>query len=491
MIIFLGCFIGAGTMKIRESYVAGKFYTNDSSKLTRGIEILLDEAVPARGAKPLGLILPHAGYAFSAQIAADGFKQASSFVYDTVIILGTNHTVYPSNKLYFYDGDAFKIPLGLLYIDKALQKQIMTEIAGAEFNNAAHEREHSIEVQLPFIKKILGDVKIIPIVVGSSDPEFASDVGKKLGRIIKDKNILVIASSDLTHYPAFEVSRKVDRETLRAVLTMDETVIAKAFKKGETETGVETSACGAGPVITLVSAMKEAGSGNSAVLSWTNSGGTVPGDEDKVVGYGSVMFSKGSGSADDSALENNLEGKSGNFTESDKDELLKLARRAIRDYLEGEVFTLPRTKNPALLAKQGAFVTLKSGGELRGCIGHMAEDAPLALTVTRMALAAAFDDNRFYPLQMSELKSIEIEISVLTPLQKVSGPEAIVIGRDGTVIEKGGRSAVFLPQVATEQGWTKEQMLENLCRKAGLQSDCYKNGCRFSTFRAIVFKEKK
>ena len=481
--------MGAGTMKIRESCVAGKFYVNDSTKLARGVEIFLGEAVPQKGVKPRGLILPHAGWAFSGQIAADGFSQAASFSYDAVVILGTNHTVYPSNRLYFHDGDAFKIPLGLLYIDKELQKKIMSRCEGSEFNAAAHQREHSIEVQLPFIKKIFGDVRIVPVIVGSSDAAFAEEAGKALGKALAGRNALVIASSDLSHYPGYAAARRSDIEAMKSFLSMDAGKIAATMKKCETSPGVETAACGAGPITMLVSAMKEMGAEKAVALSYANSGDTVMGDTSKVVGYGAVMFSEGSASADSTVLDEKPR-EVGAFGEADKQELLKLARRSIRDYIEGEVFTLPRINGGALSRKQSAFVTLTKKGDLRGCIGHMAEDTPLGIVVAKMALAAAFDDDRFYPLQQSEFKDIEIEISVLTPLKQVSGPTDIVIGRDGTVIEKGGRRAVFLPQVAPEEEWSRDEMLQHLCAKAGLPEDCYKSGCKFYTFQAIVFKEK-
>jgi AmmeMemoRadiSam system protein A len=121
----------------------------------------------------------------------------------------------------------------------------------------------------------------------------------------------------------------------------------------------------------------------------------------------------------------------------------------------------------------------------------MAEDTPVAQVVSRMALAAAFEDTRFSPVRPEELSSLEYEISVLTPLAPVQGPGSVVVGRDGVVIRKAGRSAVFLPQVAPEQGWSREELLDHLCEKAGLPSDCWRGTCQILTFRAIVFREKK
>jgi AmmeMemoRadiSam system protein A len=137
------------------------------------------------------------------------------------------------------------------------------------------------------------------------------------------------------------------------------------------------------------------------------------------------------------------------------------------------------------------FVTLKKKGELRGCIGHMIADEPLGKLVGTMALQAAFNDRRFPPLTADELQDIEIEISVLTPMKQVADASDILVGRDGVLLSKNGQSAVFLPQVATEQGWSREEMLKHLCQKAGLSADCWKQKAQFSTFQALVFSESE
>jgi AmmeMemoRadiSam system protein A len=140
--------------------------------------------------------------------------------------------------------------------------------------------------------------------------------------------------------------------------------------------------------------------------------------------------------------------------------------------------------------KRGVFVTLKKRGNLRGCIGRMVPDRPLAELVGAVALESAFEDPRFNPVTLRELPDLEVEISVLTPMQRVAGADDIVVGRDGALLQKGGRSAVFLPQVATEQGWTRDEMLDHLSMKAGLPADAWRDNTAFSTFQAIVFSEK-
>jgi AmmeMemoRadiSam system protein A len=152
---------------------------------------------------------------------------------------------------------------------------------------------------------------------------------------------------------------------------------------------------------------------------------------------------------------------------------------------------LARGFNSTLQQPRGAFVTLKKKGELRGCIGRMIGDEPLVKIVGVMAIQAAFNDRRFNQLTADELSDIEIEISVLTPMKKVSRVGDIVVGRDGVLINKDGYSAVFLPQVATEQKWNREEMLDNLCLKAGLTAGCWKEKTQFSTFQAVVFSESQ
>jgi AmmeMemoRadiSam system protein A len=223
---------------------------------------------------------------------------------------------------------------------------------------------------------------------------------------------------------------------------------------------------------------------------------TSLGDINRVVGYGAVVLSAGSQPSDTRALDaySNIKSPekaavSSEISAVDRKALLKFARETVTRFLATETTPLARGFSPEVQVREGAFVTLEKNGELRGCIGHMAEDLPLCQTVGAMAFAAAFEDRRFSQVEMSELPEIEFEISALTPLKPIAGPEQIVIGRDGVVIRKSGRSAVFLPQVALEQGWNRDEMLDNLCLKAGLAVGSWRQGAEFLTFRAIVFKE--
>ncbi len=175
---------------------------------------------------------------------------------------------------------------------------------------------------------------------------------------------------------------------------------------------------------------------------------------------------------------------------SDKKALLLHARKTLEQYFTTQTLPLPRNINTKLKIKRGCFVTLKKNGDLRGCVGRMSGDVPLCTVVGSMALQAAFNDTRFSPLTKDELSLVEIEISVLTPFKKINSADDIVLGKDGVIVKKGERQAVFLPQVATETGWNKEVFLEQLCYKAGLNASDWKNAELF-TFQADVFSEQE
>lgn len=492
---FLGCHAGTPEASgIREPAVAGKFYPADGAKLRAAVEAFLADAVPARGERPLALVAPHAGYVFSGQIAADAYRQAAGHPVDLVVILGTNHTVEPFEGVAVFQGSGYRTPLGVAPVDREVARELLRAAPLCISKPEAHAGEHSEEVQVPFVQVLFPKASIVTAVLGKPDLDLASKFGAALGKVLKGKKALIVASSDLSHYPSYGDAVSVDTRTLRAVASMDPGAIAAAVDRQEKERrpNLGTCACGEGAMLAAAVAAKALGARRGIVLSYANSGDTAFGDFEKVVGYGAVAFTAGTGGTDTRALDRpEVSPPAGELTDADKEYLLSLARRTLERYFATDTVPLPRPTSPALRRDQGCFVTLKKAGELRGCIGHMAEDTPLALTVSKMALDAALGDRRFEPVRASEVRDLHLEISVLTPLQRVSGPEAVVVGRDGIVLGKGGRSAVFLPHVATEQGWDKEEMLGHLCRKAGMQDECWRSGCEFLTFRAIVFEEKK
>ena len=488
----LSCAAAPSDAGVRPPAVAGQFYPDDPKKLEAAVKGYLADALPARGERPIGLVAPHAGYVYSGQIAADAYRQAAAFTYDVIVILGTNHTTRGFDQVSVYQGGGYRTPLGVAEIDRDLAQALLEADRSITFRPEVHEREHSVEVQVPFVQVVFPGIPIVSAVVGEPDLGLTERFGRVLAQVLGDRQALIVSSSDFSHYPRYEDAVAADHRVLAAIASLDpvavsETIIAQMRQR---RPNLSTCACGEGPILAAMAAASARGATRGIVISYANSGDAVFGEPSKVVGYGAVAFTAGPGGPDTQALEKAPPATGPVvLTEADRKYLLSLARQTIERYLVTGTVPFARLSSPALQRKQGAFVTLKKHGQLRGCIGHMAEDTPLGLTVARMALQAAFRDTRFQPVRPVELPALEVEISVLTPLARVSGPEAIQVGRDGVVIEKAGHRAVFLPQVAVEQGWSRDQMLGRLCLKAGLAMDCWQRDTEFFTFQAIVFGE--
>jgi len=478
---------------IRPAVVAGSFYPDDPQRLRNAVAGYLAGAVPRREARPLGLLVPHAGYVYSGQIAADAWRQAADRDYDVVVVLGTNHSSPPFDGVSVYDGRAYATPLGEVPIDRAIVEALRAADPLFVFRPDAHRREHSVEVQVPFLQTVLPGVPMVGMIVGRNDLDLCRRAGRVLADVLRHRRALLVASSDLSHYPPHATAVAADRKTLAALVGLDPARFRQVVVGQERSDlpGLSTCACGSAPIMTLLAAARRLGAGHLAVLSCANSGDTSLGDRDRCVGYGAVAFYGGEGEDDLSALQPPPAAPAGAMLdEPARRWLLRFARETIRRYLETGTTPLARGYPPVLGRSQGAFVTLETGGHrLRGCIGHIVGDTPLAVTVGQMALQAAFHDPRFPPLRRSELERITIEISVLTPPRRVPGAEAIVVGRDGVILHKDGRSAVYLPQVAVEQGWNRAQMLSHLAQKAGLPPDGWRRGAWFETFQAEVFRE--
>jgi len=501
LLVIIFCFAAAcqankvSDSDVREPAVAGKFYPESAARLKLAIEKFLQDAAPVKVQKPIAIIVPHAGYIFSGQICADGFKQVVNQKYDVIVILGTKHTNSDMEKISLYPGDGFRTPLGVAPVDKniihSLKKADPTDCM---LDKSLHESEHSVEVTVPFIQVVFPKARIVPVVVGSQDMQTCIRFGQALAKVLKNKNALIIASSDLSHYPAYEDANIVDRETLAAIAGLDPAAFRATMQshRDKNIANLYTSACGEAPIMAAMAAARSLGATGGVVVSYANSGDTSVGERSRVVGYGAVALTADKAGKDISALAQPATAAvSATLTLSDKKTLLAFARETLSRIFLTDTVPLARGFNATLQQQRGAFVTLKKRGELRGCVGRMIPDEPLVKTVGAMAIQAAFNDRRFNPLTANELKDIEIEISILTPMKQVASATDIVVGRDGVLLGKDNHHAVFLPQVATEQGWNREEMLDNLCLKAGLTAGCWKEKTQFSTFQAVVFGESQ
>jgi AmmeMemoRadiSam system protein B/AmmeMemoRadiSam system protein A len=487
-----GVTVGTRAQDTREPVGPGQFYPRSSSTLKAAVQAMLADAVPPRPETPVAIVVPHAGYVFSGQIAADGFRQAAGHLYETVVIIGTNHTSATFRKIGICPGTSFRTPLGSVPIDQKFVAALQKEDDDCVMDAGVHRTEHSVEVQVPFVQHLFPNAKIVPLIVGRPDQAMSVRLGRALATLAKGSQVLLVASSDLSHYPKADDASRVDRRTLETIASLD----VDAFYRNEfADAGAAvpelvTHACGAGAIMAVMTAARSLGATHAVVVSYANSGDTTAGDSARTVGYGAVAFTSGPKGADVKVLEP-VAADTGALQAEDRKALLAFARNTITRYLTTETFPLARRGlSPRTLQERGVFVTLNEKHELRGCIGNIRGGVPLGRLVGAMAYAAAFEDPRFEPVRLEEMRDIEIEISILSPPRTVSGPSDIVVGRDGVVIAADNRSAVFLPQVAPEQGWNRDQMLDNLCIKAGLAAGRWRRpSMTFATFQADVFHE--
>ena len=477
--------------QVRAPAWVGSFYPAEAPALRQAIRAYLEDAVPARAERPLVLLAPHAAYAFSGQIAADAYRQLDGHTYDLVVILGTDHGGLAPDRAAIHPGQGFRTPLGVAPIDRATAASLIAADAAFVFDAAPHEREHSVEVQVPFVQVALPGARILPIVVGASDPMTHARIGRALAAVLAGRQALLVASSDLSHFPAYDDAVASDHAILRAVAGLDTPAFREAAGR-EMRVGrakLATCACGEAPLTVAMETARALGATHGLVLSYANSGDSGLPDRSRVVGYGAVAFVAGAGGADVGSLERRAPPPAETpLDAADEKQLLDIARRSIRRLVETLTLPLVRGVSARLLRPQGTFVTLRKNGALRGCRGTVEPALPLGQAVGALAVQAAFNDRRFAPLQASELGELRIEVSLLSALTPVRSPDAIVVGRDGLVLRSDGHTGVFLPEVAIEQGWSRGSLLEEIGLKAGLARDAWRKA-ELLTFRTSVVRE--
>ena len=474
--IFLFFTTACFAQNVQNSNVAGQFYPDNVIELADAVDGYLAAADPVSpGAEVFAVISPHAGYGYSGQVAAYGYKLIQGKPYKTVVVIGTAHQ-YGFSGVSVYSQGVFRTPLGRLEIDNDFAQKLVGKDKDIFFEPKAFKGpEHSVEVQLPFLQKTLSDFKIVPVVMGDCTldtcTKFADLLKKSIG---KRKDVLIVVSSDLYHGYDFNAASIVDHQTLSFIEKMDVENLYYGLREGKLQ------ACGGFGIVTAVILAKELGHNKVAVLKYTNSA-QVTGNKTKgnwTVGYASCVIDS--------------EGEKAMLNKEQKNKLLEIARSSIETFLKTGKKLEVKVADPVLSQKMGAFVTLHKHGQLRGCIGNMVGEGPLYLTVRDMAVEAATGDPRFAPVTAEELKDIDLEISALSPLEKVDSADRVQMGKHGVVIKKGFNSGVFLPQVATETGWTKEEFLSHLCaQKAGLEPNAWKDkSTQIYVFTAEVFSEK-
>ena len=523
--LLLAAILAAGATKdgsamegnVRTPAVAGQFYSASAQALRREVTGYLDKADPKPVAGEVtAIVAPHAGYMYSGQVAAYGYKLVRGKTYDAVVVISPCHVDRFSYSSIF-PGSAYATPLGEVPVDAELAKLIASKSDLVKIDPRGHEvsfmgrAEHSLEVQLPFLQVALGSFKLVPIVMGDQSSRIVEALGKALGSALAGHNVLIVASTDLSHFHEDREARALDGRYQEMLERFDPSALLAGLASEKAE------ACGGGPTAAAMIAARALGATSCEVLHYANSG-DVTNDRDNVVGYVSAVMLrpaakpagkepggvrgalKGLGDAAAACPDKPVadaksaaKGKDDSgLGRAEKIYLLRLAR-AVIERETGGPNALPKPPDSRILReKRGAFVTLHKHGQLRGCIGYIEAIKPLDETIEEMAQAAAFNDWRFTAVVAAEVPQLEIEISVLTPISIVTDPGSIVVGRDGLIVTRGSHRGLLLPQVPVEWKWDRETFLEQTCVKAGLPENAWKEkGTKIERFSAEVFSEKE
>ena len=471
--------------KTRKPYAAGRFYSDNPDELKNQLQQMFSKSdKESDRTTPLAIVVPHAGYVFSGEVATAAYDRiVPNRKFDRIFIIGSSHSIDFSGASVYCSGD-FETPLGTVKVDQALAKQLVASNQILKDYPEAHAKEHSIEVQLPFLQvHMKTDFVIVPIIIGGASTETPKKLAEILKPYLNEKNLFVI-SSDFSHYPEYEDAKKADRATAEAIQTNQPSKLIAALDKNDAKNipGLATSLCGWTSVLTLLYMTEQMPDLKIDLIQYKNSGDSSYGGKDRVVGYYAISFSqaKSENPADQFSI-----------SEEDKKYLLKLARETIVQFVtKGTTPEVDATKlSSTLNTPCGAFVTLNKSHVLRGCIGRFEPDMPLWKVVELMAVASATQDYRFDKVEPNELSLIKIEISVLTPLKRIKSIDEFILGKHGIYIKDGNSHGTLLPQVAEKSGWSKEEFLGHCAKdKTGIGWHGWKKA-ELYTYEALVFGE--
>ena len=445
---------------VRPAAVAGMFYPGNAAQLGAEIAELLDgvESPEPKFGFPKVLIVPHAGYIYSGAVAAHAYDElaAARGTVKRVVLLGPAHYV-AGRGLALPTSEAFETPLGRIPVDAEAVRSL-AELKQVVKSEPAHAQEHSLEVQLPFLQKMLGEFTLVPLAVGAATNE---EVAQVLERLWGGPETLIVISTDLSHYHPYDEAKRIDGATLARICGF------------ATDISHE-EACGATPLNGLLAL---AGKKKLAIrmLSACNSGDTA-GGKARVVGYCSfALYDGGAVSAEQAGRT-----------------LIEIAKGSISNGLGLNSVPTKRNHRPWLLQPAATFVTLTKDGQLRGCIGSLSATRPIGEDVASNARAAAFQDPRFPKLKRDEWPRCRVEVSLLSapkPIPFGDEPELLAqirAGEDGLILECDGKRATYLPQV-WEVLSDKRHFLDELKKKAGLPADTRFARCKVSRYRVVKF----
>ncbi|MDN3510247.1 MAG: AmmeMemoRadiSam system protein B [Candidatus Jettenia sp.] len=500
--------------EVWEPQVAGRFYSENENVLKGQINTFFKNIPeqPDKG-KPLAVISPHAGYQYSGQVAAYGYKSIKGYEFTRVILLSPSH--FSSGKRFrgvsILKAKNFKTPLGLIPIDQEACNYLLTFAKGSSptapqktttlFGSyeGAYSGEHSLETQLPFLQLSLGNFTLVPIMVGILVDDDFDQIAHAIRPLLNDKT-LVVVSSDFTHYGEGYGYVPFKTNIEKNIKALDygafEKILSKDFhglRKYRKETGINT--CGIIPIALLLKLLPENAQGE--ILNYDTSG-RQSNNFSFSVSYASIIFTKLPETKSGHyvpPLDASEEYPPFRLTSEEKIRLLSLARNTLQTYtrtgIPPDLTPIERTVTPKLKKNYGVFVTLKKRGELRGCMGYVLPKKALFQGVVENTINSSSSDRRFNPVEAQEISDIIIEISVLSELKKINRPVDFLLGKEGIFIRKGLVHAVFLPQIAIEEGWDRIETLRRLCQKAGLPMDAWKkdDGMEFYVFTTNVFNE--
>lgn len=447
--------------KVKEPSVAGSFYPAGPDQLRSTVDEYVSRAAVANvEGRLLAVIAPHAGYQYSGQIAGYTYRQLESRDVSTVVLIGPSHRAVFRGISVCANG-SLKTPLGKVRVNEKMARSLVDEASGVRMLPEAFEKEHSLEVQLPFLQRTLSGFSVVPVLMGAPSRESFDHLASKLVEIMRnDRRVLIVVSTDFSHYHDYETAVRMDMKVIDAIERLAVEEVENLLVKGEGEM------CGGYPALLTLVVARELGATDGVLYRYANSGDIV--DERKsVVGYAAMGLYQSGLSSDE------------------KRELVRLARDAIVGHVRGRTVKGHQAKGRRLLANGASFVTIKRGGLLRGCIGNIRPLEPLYQSVIRNAISASSRDPRFLPLQEDELGDMDVEVTVLAPLVPLTDTREIKVGTHGLYIMNGSHSGILLPQVALENHWDSDTFLRQVSLKAGMSEGAWKESKVF-TFTAEV-----
>ncbi|MCB2185214.1 MAG: AmmeMemoRadiSam system protein B [Deltaproteobacteria bacterium] len=474
----------------RPAALAGAWYPGTAPELRATLAEYLKLPPGAPPDRVAALLVPHAGYPYSGAVAGAGWALAGRLSPPprTVILLGPSHR-YPLTRPSVWTRGGYETPLGRIPADAKLAADLAAEI-GAEFVPQAHLMEHSLEVQMPFIKAALPGASLVTVLTGPPDPAAARRLGRALAAEARGGGVLLVASSDLSHFHDLATAQEMDGRLAARVRALDPGALWDLAREDQAE------ACGLQGLLAVMYAARDLGAKTGRVLRMDTSAAST-GDRTRVVGYLAAAIPLGGAAAPASAaappatpVATPAPTPAPSRSELDpahRKMLLDLARQAVLAAAADKPLPSPPEGDPQLARPTRVFVTLRERGELRGCIGDLSGQRGLGEAVVAMARAAALEDPRFPPVTPAEAPGLTLEISVLTTPEPCT-PQEVRVGVDGLMIQKGFHRGLLLPQVPGELGWGREEFLAGLCHKAGLPADAWRDpDTRLWRFQALVF----